>query len=208
MDGTVIETAHLEDVVLVPDRARNLETESLELLPGDQGSPADAVDQRKSLGEMLEQPTGKAKAKAAPRGKLDKLSAGQYIAYSLSRPSKVCSVGRIWTITRADACLVIHSVTAPGEAGGHEVLDAGASPILEQITVQQVLLAVQLHDGVMSHAAARKLDKAGWKLDAEELHKEALVRGPMSHAPTAMEQLVQAIKSLPLVGSSRGDRAV
>ena len=56
--------------------------------------------------------------------------------------------------------------------------------------MQQVLLVVQLHDGVVSHAAARRLDKAGWKLDDEELHVEALVKGPVNDGPAAIENLV------------------
>ena len=143
---------------------------------------------------MLEQPADRPHPKPKAKGKLDKLSAGQYIAYSLSRPGKVCTVGRVWTITRAEASIVVHKhkpstdgrlrvkwrpvFTAQTEAGGHEVLDAGAAPSLEQITVQQVLAVVQLHDGVMSHAAARRLDKAGWTLDREELHVEALTVNP------------------------------
>ena len=88
------------------------------------------------------------------------------------------------------------------------MLDAGAAPSLEQITVQQVLAVVQLHDGVMSHAAARRLDKAGWTLDKEELHVEVLTLPVKDAGPSAMEQLVQAMKSLPVVEAARGSRAV
>ena len=36
LDGTVLETAHLEDVAVIPDRARNLEMESRELFAEEQ----------------------------------------------------------------------------------------------------------------------------------------------------------------------------
>ena len=42
-------------------------------------------------------------------------------------------------------------------------------PLVEVIPVQRVLLTVQLHSGVLSHQAARKLDRAGWRLDERDL---------------------------------------
>ena len=42
--------------------------------------------------------------------------------------------------------------------GGGEVLVTGAQPSTERVEAKRLLFPVQLHDGVMSHAAARRLD--------------------------------------------------
>ena len=44
---------------------------------------------------------------------------------------------------------------------------AAAQPSLEEVPVAELLLVVQLHDGVISHASARRLDKAGWRFQKE-----------------------------------------
>ena len=44
-----------------------------------------------------------------------------------------------------------------------------AQPLAEVVPVQRALLTVQLHSGVLSHQAARKLDRAGWRLDERDL---------------------------------------
>ncbi len=60
-----------------------------------------------------------------------------------------------------------------GEQGqeilGDEPAHHGFRPVLEQVAAKRVLCVVQLHDGVMSHAAARQLDKAGWTWKQEEV---------------------------------------
>ena len=35
---------------------------------------------------------------------------------------------------------------------------------MEGVTPKQVLAVVQLHDGVLQHSVARRLDRAGWKI--------------------------------------------
>ena len=47
---------------------------------------------------------------------------------------------------------------------GVETTEPGGKPSLEAITVKQVLTVVQLHDGILGYAVARRLDKAGWKV--------------------------------------------
>ena len=165
----------MEDLVLVPEHAVDLEREPLVMLH-QQDVDRDTLDARRSLGQMLET-SSRDEVSAGPKpGKLDKLAAGQMVAYAADKPSKSCSVGKVWTITRAEAAVVVqrHKPASDGrlrvkwrpvfladaEAGGHEVLDSGDKPSLEKVPVKRIICQIQLHDGVMSHAAARKLDKA------------------------------------------------
>ena len=48
-----------------------------------------------------------------------------------------------------------------------------AVPMMETLNVRQVMTTVQLHDGVISHSAARKLDRSGWGLDENDLREQA-----------------------------------
>ena len=116
-------------------------------------------------------------------GKLDKITAGQHVAYALEAPNRSCTVGQVRTITKAQGEVVVHRYKAQAdgrlrvhwlpvyeasaEQGGAEVLGDrpehhGMKPLLENVPAKRLLCAVQLHDGVMSHAAARQLDRAGW----------------------------------------------
>ena len=47
------------------------------------------------------------------------------------------------------------------------IVEGGGKPSLEVIQLKQVLTIVQLHSGVLNHAAARKLDLAGWRLQEQ-----------------------------------------
>ena len=43
---------------------------------------------------------------------------------------------------------------------GQEVLSQGSDPLLETVQFSKILLIIQLHDGIMGHAAARRLDRS------------------------------------------------
>ena len=51
-----------------------------------------------------------------------------------------------------------------GESGV-EVLGSGSNPSTETVPVKRIFFPVQLHDGVVSHAAARRLDQAGYRYE-------------------------------------------
>ena len=53
-------------------------------------------------------------------------------------------------------------------------------PFVETIAIKYVLMVVQLHTGVLSHQAARKLDLAGWRLGEQDL-------APLGLDPAAAE---------------------
>jgi len=51
---------------------------------------------------------------------------------------------------------------------GKEVLGQGDKPSLEIAPIKLIIRVFQLHDGVMSHEAARDLEKRGYQLDHEQ----------------------------------------
>ena len=57
--------------------------------------------------------------------------------------------------------------------GGSEVLGSGHAPSTETIPVKRILFPVQLHDGVLAHAAARRLDHMGYKYDSSDVQEVA-----------------------------------
>ena len=62
---------------------------------------------------------------------------------------------------------------------------------------------VQLHVGVMSHAAARRLDKAGWTLSKEEVQARVEVRllqEAYDELNGKLEVLTQRMRAVPVVG--------
>ena len=119
-----------------------------------------------------------AKAVDTGRGKKPKLEPGLHIVYAKDSQLRICSVGRIWALTKAEASVQVHKYTANWDvrlrvrwmplfynAEGAETTEAtGGRPSLEGITPKQVLDVVQLHDGVLQHSVARKLDREGWKI--------------------------------------------
>jgi len=211
-DGTSVE-AHVEDVVVVPSGAQDLEVgtpdKPLQLL--DNAEPLELGD-RRSVGQMLEadEPRAEQPARCKPsRGKLDKVSPGQFIAYAPNkRSAKRCRIGKVRIILRAEAEMVVHRYRPLSEgrlrvswrpvfrSASGETLDAGEEPSTESVRAQDVILIVQLHDGgVLSHAAARSLDKAGWRLDETDMEFEAdLVHGPSDQSAARLEALVVAVQ--------------
>ncbi len=50
---------------------------------------------------------------------------------------------------------------------GQEVLSQGSVPLLETVPFSRIMMIVQMHSGVMSHAAARRLDTNGFTFEGE-----------------------------------------
>ena len=92
-DGCVVE-AHVEDVIVLP-----ADVELLERRPALSFEAAtvegDALAFRRSIGQMLTgEETEEVSAEQVRRvGKLDKITAGQHVAYVLETPAKSCTVG-------------------------------------------------------------------------------------------------------------------
>ena len=106
-DGRRIE-AHAEDVLVVPPSAELLEVEPLDLIP-QEDQPRSLEGVSRSPGEMLED-AGQDVAKAAGsgRGKKPQLEPGLHIVYAKDSQLKICSVGRVWALTKAEASVRVH----------------------------------------------------------------------------------------------------
>ena len=92
------------------------------------------------------------------------------------------------------------------EEGGAETgaPEASARPSLEKVPVSKLLLVVQLHDGVISHASARRPDKAGWRI------QEGIARVPepvdvykmREEWLTTLEEMTRRCREVPSVGGA------
>ena len=99
---------------------------------------------------------------------------------------------KITAISRAEATVIVHRHKPVSDnqmrlywkpvyiEGGSEVLGTGHTPSTETIPVKRILFPVQLHDGVIAHAAARRLDQMGYRYDRSETQEvlESWPRGP------------------------------
>ena len=103
------------------------------------------------------------------------------MVYAIEDKVKECTVGKITAISRAEATVIVHRYKPVSENhmrlywrpvcsdGGSEVLGSGQNPSTETIPVKRILFPVQLHDGVIAHAAARRLDHMGYRYDRSEI---------------------------------------
>ena len=120
-------------------------------------------------------------------GKLARLGVGQFVAYCNSHPKlKKCSVGKVITLPRPENLIIVHRYRPLADGrlrfrwlpaftvGGDEVLGEGDVPAKENVQAGQIVSILDLHDGVVSHAASRKLDNAGWRYDETELTLDEL----------------------------------
>ena len=92
--------------------AELLEVEPLQLVPAED-QPRSLEGASRSPGEMLED-AGQEVAKAAGvgRGKKPNLEPGLHIAYAKDSQLRICSVGRIWALTKAEASVQVHKYRA------------------------------------------------------------------------------------------------
>ena len=106
-----------------------------------------------------------------------------FVAYCQGAATKTLRIGRVSTITKNESSVVVQRFRPLSDGRLRvrwipmENVDAyGAStPALETLHCRQIMTTLQLHDGVLSHAAARRLDKSGWRLDESDLVEEAAV---------------------------------
>ena len=163
----------------MPPQAELLEVEPLHFPEG----PSPSVPGQRSLGEILEDGGAEAAGVAKThRGKPSRLEPGMLIAYAKDQKLKVCTIGRVWSLTKADNPVQVHKyvsrwndelrvhwVPLHVDSEGVETTQAaGGKPSLEGITRKQVLDIVQLNDGVLNHAMSRKLDRRGWKIPEKQ----------------------------------------
>ena len=143
----------------------------------------DSIDVRRSLGLMLED-QGKSVEEQAKTfsdarkkissGKLDRVQTGNFVVYVLPDKPKEVTVGKVTDISRSEQTVIVrrHKPITDNQLrlywkpvyieGGAEVLGSGSKPSTETVGIKRLLFPVQMHDGVISHAAARRLDHAGY----------------------------------------------
>ena len=115
--------------------------------------------------------------KRVSQGKLDKVQTGNFIVYALAGKRQECTIGKVTALSRAEATVIVHRYRPVTDnhlrlywqpvyvEGGVEVIGEGSSPSTETVPIKRVLFPVQLHDGVLAHAAARRLDHLGYRYD-------------------------------------------
>ena len=110
---------------------------------------------------------------------------GQLIAYE-SGPKR-CRVGRVQNVSTTEQVVTVHEYTA--RAGdrlrvhweptyyqpGVGLQQLEGQPVLATMNLSKCISVMELNSGVMGHAAARKLERAGWRLDEAVLQDGALV---------------------------------
>jgi hypothetical protein len=115
-DNTTIKDIHLEDVMLVPEAARNLEKKPIEF-PEEQEIALDSIEERRSPGMMLEDQGKRVEAQAKSfgdarktlsPGKVDKIQTGNFIVYVIAHKTKECTVGKVTALSRAEATVIVH----------------------------------------------------------------------------------------------------
>ena len=93
-------------------------------------------------------------------------------------------MGKVINVSRAEAAVTVrrHAPVSDGRLrlkwvplfleGGVVTLATGTQTHTETVAVKHVVCTAQLHDGVLSHAVARRLDKGGFVFDDKEFQFE------------------------------------
>ena len=188
-DGTLLKDVHTENALLVPPGAQNFEDfEGDPLFEEELDLPAESAERRRSPGMMLEdhgKSVREAEQALGPRpAKLTGLAGGVTIAYQ-SFPShppadhkgRTCSVGKVLEVSRIEQEVIVHQYAPTKDAHlllkweplyveqGTLVFGSGSHPSTEKVARKSVLEIVQLHSGVMSHAAMRRIESRGFEFD-------------------------------------------
>ena len=166
-DGTILKDIHLEDVMLVPENARNLEKGDIEFL--DEGEPValDSIDLRRSPGMMLEDKGKSVEAQAKmisegrkkiSPGKLDRVNIGNFVVYALADKAEEVTVGKITSISRSEQTVVVHRYKPVTDGrlrlywlpvfveNGAEVLGTDSVPLTETVPIKRLVYPTELHD--------------------------------------------------------------
>ena len=133
------------------------------------------------------------------------------MAYCNSNPKlKKCSVGKVITVSRQENLIIVHRYRPLADGrlrvrwlpaftvGGNEVLGEGDVAAKENVKAGQIVSIIELNDGVVSHAASRKLDNAGWRYDETGVTLDELTREPDLIAFTNLEEWIVATKGIPI----------
>jgi hypothetical protein len=110
-------------------------------------------------------------------GKLELIQTGKYVVYVLPDKAKEVTVGKVTAVSRSEQTIIVHRYKPITDnqlrlywqpvyvEGGTEVLGSGSVPSTETVSIKRLLFPVQLHDRVLNHAAARRLDHSGYSYE-------------------------------------------
>ena len=186
---------HVEDLLLVPPDAADPSIERPIVTFQEDPERDLATRSPGMMIEQRDSPDADAKGIVKPRhskrtlkGKLASLREGSYIAYAIesikanvpeNKHLKRCRVGRIRQIRAVEQVVVVHRHTPVTdgnlrvkwkplyltEEAREETLQPTSLPVEEEVPLQRIITEVQLLSGVISHAAARRIDASGYKVD-------------------------------------------
>ena len=146
----------------------------------------ESLDQKRSPGMMLEDKERREKdkkdkaGKPISPGKLEQVHTGNLWAYAYEGNRKICGIGKVLSVSRAEGKAVFHVFRpvsdhrlrlywkpAYEDEPGVEVLGSGSKAVEETVTAKHLLFPVQLHDGVLSPASSRRLDRMNYHFSTD-----------------------------------------
>ena len=175
--GEKLTDQHADNFIYLPEDVQDYENAPLQL---DIEAPNESLV-RESIGQMLDK-RHQAKPKPAPRDRRRKL-AGLHVGRMPAYEGEVLNLlrlGRVVNFSVAEGSATLHhywprvdaalrvrwppAFARPPEGNDGEVAQEG-EPLRETVEISRILTVVDLRDGVMNHASARKLDRANLKVD-------------------------------------------
>ena len=192
-DGVLLKDVHADWVVVIPQEVDDIERGTPIALEDDTDAPQ-SLDSRRSPGQMIEAAARGASpvAPCAPK-RIKGLQVGSYVVYT-GEGVKRCRVGRVLNLSDVERAVTVHKHRAVTDsrlrvrwlpsfidADQGEIVGAGTTPAIQTVSVDALVSVIELHDGVIGHASARRLDKAGWRIDDAVVDGD----GAVSVAPLA-----------------------
>ena len=131
------------------------------------------------------------------------VAVGRIIAYE-GETAKRCRIGKVLSVSEDQSEVSVHVYEARADhrlqvvwSPAFSVLEGAEyqQQVIETIPAARVLGTVELNRGVLNHASASRLHRAGWRLHEAVVKQGALVAvvSDISHEPTTrMHALVSA----------------
>ena len=145
-----------------------------------------------------------ASAALAPRVKtrMKEVKPGRLVAYQ-GEEARRCRVGKVLSVAEDLSSVTVHVYTAEVDGRLQVVWSAAYDGLegadfqrqrVETLEAKRVLGVVELNKGVLNHAAASRLARAGWRLDESTVKHGALAAavGPSSRPAAGTEQALAA----------------
>ena len=203
--------AHLEDCIVCPPDAADAEERPPAIeFEAEQDAPP------RSVGEILQR-SDQEKHEAFTiqrRGRAYVLRVGEHVAYSLGY-NKQCHVGRVTKVVHSDNSVIVHKFrpvvggfrvswkSVYWTADKEETFTGTSEPCLDTVLAKQLVTKLELDaGGVLSAAAARRLDKSRYRLSEEGGHVASMSSQSVpfgAESAARLEEFVQLVRSPPRV---------